>query len=101
MMFEDLTFYFNHRILHQSWIYPSIHKIHHEHKSTFSLASLHAHPIEYLFGNVLPTTVGPLILGHRIHRAAVIGWLFVRAFESLDGHCGYNFPWSPFRLLPF
>ena len=101
MMFEDLSFYFNHRVLHQSWVYPSIHKIHHEHKATFSLASLHAHPFEYIFGNVLPTMIGPMILGHRMHRAAVCGWLFVRVLESLDGHCGYDFPWSPFRLLPF
>lgn len=29
-MFEDLTFYVTHRILHLRWLYPSIHKIHHE-----------------------------------------------------------------------
>lgn len=21
--------------------------------------------------------------------------------ESIDGHCGYDFSWSPYRLLPF
>ena len=101
MIFEDASFYISHRLLHSSWLYPYIHKIHHENKVVYCLAAIHAHPIEYLFGNILPLSVGPIILGHRLHRAAMFGWFFIRGCETVDAHCGYDFPWSPFRLLPF
>ena len=25
----------------------------------------------------------------------------MRVMETVDGHCGYEFSWSPYRLLPF
>ena len=28
-------------------------------------------------------------------------WLTVRIFETVDAHCGYDFPWSPARLTPW
>ena len=94
-------FYFSHRTLHHPWLYPYIHKIHHENQVVFVLAAIHTHPIEYIFGNILPMIAGPALLWHRIHRASVFGWYFIRACETLDAHSGYAFPWSPFRLLPF
>jgi len=45
--------------------------------------------------------IGCKILGHRMHLATVAVWLCLRVFETIDGHCGYEFSWSPFRLLPF
>lgn len=27
-------------------------------------------------------------------------WYAIRLTETVDGHCGYEFSWSPFRLLP-
>jgi sterol desaturase/sphingolipid hydroxylase (fatty acid hydroxylase superfamily) len=101
MLIEDLIFYFSHRTLHTKYFYSSIHKIHHEMKTSFCLAALHAHPIEYIFGNVIPMMIGPAILGHRMHRVSMFGWYFIRILEGIDGHGGYNFPWSPFRILPF
>ena len=101
MLIEDITFYFSHRLLHHPKIYPSIHKIHHENKVNFCLAAFHTHPIEYIFGNILPMVMGPAFLWHRIHRASVFGWYFVRIVETLECHSGYSFPFSPFRLLPF
>ena len=35
-----------------------------------------------------------------MHMTSVFGWYIVRIAESMDGHCGYAFPWSPFKLLP-
>ena len=101
MICEDFAFYISHRVLHSKWLYAKVHKTHHEHQVTFSLAALHAHPLEYAFGNILPVIVGPKILQHRMHRASLFGWFFLRGLESMDGHSGYRFRWSPFRLLPF
>lgn len=101
MMIEDITFYFSHRMLHHPRVYPSVHKIHHENKVNYCLASVHTHPIEYMLGNILPMMLGPGILWHRIHRAAIFGWYVVRMFETSEAHSGYSIPFSPFRLLPF
>mmetsp|Transcript_19879 Transcript_19879/g.22515 ORF Transcript_19879/g.22515 Transcript_19879/m.22515 type:complete len:87 (+) Transcript_19879:1080-1340(+) len=36
-----------------------------------------------------------------MHMVTVLSWIFIRVAEGFDGHSGYEFPWSPFRLLPF
>ena len=63
MICEDLTFHFTHRFLHWKKIYPSIHKIHHTHINTVGIAAEYAHPLEFIFGNLIPSGVGGLILG--------------------------------------
>ena len=52
-------------------------------------------------GNFLPAVVGPLILGGRMHMVTAFTWYSLRYLESAEGHSGYEFSWSPFRLLPF
>jgi len=101
MLIEDFAFYWSHRFLHLDFIYPYIHKIHHEYIHTVSVASEFCHPIEFLFGNVLTTNIGPLILGKNVHYATFLMWIILRLGETSDGHSGYEFSWSPYRLLPF
>ncbi len=101
MLCEDMTFYCSHRFLHLSWVYPYIHKMHHEYSHTVGIASEYTHPVEFALGNILPTSVGPLILGPHMHLLTVFAWYALRIGESLDGHCGYDFSFSPYRLIPF
>lgn len=101
MLCEDATFYFSHRFLHLRWVYPYIHKMHHEYSQTVGIASQYTHPVEFVLGNVIPTAVGPLILGPHMHLLTVFAWYALRIGESLDGHCGYEFSFSPYRLIPF
>jgi methylsterol monooxygenase/4-alpha-methyl-delta7-sterol-4alpha-methyl oxidase len=101
MMFtEDLCFYWSHRLLHHRKVYPIIHKTHHEYFNSVSICALYAHPFEFLFSNTMSTAMGFLILGPNAHIASFYIWLTIRIFETIDGHCGYEFSWSPFRLLP-
>lgn len=100
MIAEDTTFYWAHRFLHLDFIYPYIHKIHHKYVNTVSISSEYAHPVEYIFGNVLTTNSGALILGKRVHGLTYFMWMVLRIAETTDGHCGYEFSWSPYRLLP-
>jgi len=100
MICEDFTFYWGHRALHSKTIYPRIHKIHHEYYNPIALCSEYAHPVEFLLVNMLPNAVGSKILGAKVHLATYILWLIIRVCETLDGHSGYEFSWSPFRLLP-
>ena len=101
MLTEDFCFYWTHRLLHWRVIYPYIHKIHHSHSTTIGIAAEYAHPIEFILGNMLPTSLGPALLGPKVHMLTVFAWYIIRFGETLDGHCGYEFSWSPFRLIPF
>ena len=97
---EDLSFHFAHKLLHTKLLYPYIHKIHHDYKATVSISADYQHPLEFYLSGVLPSSLGPLLLGRIIHPSTVMLFGFLRTIESIDGHCGYEFPWSPFRLIP-
>jgi sterol desaturase/sphingolipid hydroxylase (fatty acid hydroxylase superfamily) len=96
---EDTIFYFSHRALHTPRLYAAIHKLHHAYNHPVVSASEHAHVVEYLLGNMLPIIVPAIAL--RMHLATVAVFVAVRIAVSVDEHCGYAFPFSPVRLLPF
>ena len=50
---------------------------------------------------MLPSVAGIKLMGKKVHLATISMWLTLRLNESIEGHCGYEFPWSPFRLIPF
>jgi methylsterol monooxygenase/4-alpha-methyl-delta7-sterol-4alpha-methyl oxidase len=100
MIVEDFAFYWSHRFLHWDKIYPYIHKLHHRHVNTVSISSEFAHPAEFLFGNVMTSNLGPFLLGKNVHFLTGLMWIILRVGETTDGHCGYEFSWSPYRLLP-
>ena len=101
MLVEDFAFHVFHRSLHHKSIYPYVHKIHHEHRITIAIATLHVHPVEFVLCNLLPAALGPHILGDKIHCVTVIGLYLLLTVESIDGHCGYEFSWSPYKAIPF
>eukprot|EP01016_Furgasonia_blochmanni_P011991 TRINITY_DN1564_c0_g4_i4.p1 TRINITY_DN1564_c0_g4~~TRINITY_DN1564_c0_g4_i4.p1 ORF type:complete len:420 (-),score=102.95 TRINITY_DN1564_c0_g4_i4:330-1520(-) len=100
MLVEDFLFYWLHRFLHWRKIYQYIHKRHHEFIEPVSVSAEYAHPIEFVLSNLIPTTAGPRILGTQMHQFTQWMWIAIRIFETVDGHSGYDFSWSPFRLLP-
>lgn len=99
MVVEDTLFYWAHRMLHHPKLYPYIHKIHHQYRQSIGIASEYTHPVEFILSNAIPFSVGPLIVG--AHLFTFWMWTIVRVAETIDGHCGYEFAWSPYRLLPF
>lgn len=101
MFVEDASFTAAHWTLHRKALYPYIHKLHHTHVTPVGIAAEYAHPIEFMLGNLLPVSLGPALLGKNIHLFTVIVWYTFRALETLDGHSGYEFSWSPYRLIPF
>lgn len=66
-----------------------------------SIASEYAHPVEAFFSNVVPAVVGYKLMTTQVHMATVAIWISLRVLESVEGHSGFEFPFSPFRLLPF
>jgi len=100
MIVEDFSFYWVHRFLHWKKVYPYIHKTHHEYNITVSVAAEYAHPLEFILSNLIPSSLGPKILGTQVHFLTYYIWLVIRLMETVDGHSGYEFSWSPYRLLP-
>mmetsp|Transcript_8239 Transcript_8239/g.20753 ORF Transcript_8239/g.20753 Transcript_8239/m.20753 type:complete len:329 (-) Transcript_8239:32-1018(-) len=91
---EEIIFYYSHRALHYGPLYRFIHKMHHDFKAPIATASEYAHPIEFAFSNVIPIMVGILVSG--CHLVIVWFWIAVAIMNTLTGHSGYCFPWSPF-----
>lgn len=80
-----------HRTLHHPLLYGRIHKVHHAYRRSIGLASEYAHPVEFVCANMVPFSAGPLLLG--AHYWTIGMWTLLRIGETVDGHCGYEWPW--------
>lgn len=101
---EDTMFYWTHRLLHVPYFYKKVHYKHHEYLSPFTLAGEVAHPLEFLFGFLLPSVSGPFLMSFfhdPVHMFVFWLWIFFRETRSVDAHSGYFFKYHPVRLLPF
>jgi sterol desaturase/sphingolipid hydroxylase (fatty acid hydroxylase superfamily) len=101
MFCEDFTSYHTHKAIHHKWIYPYIHKLHHEYYMPICISAEFAHPVEFIVSNMLPSVIGPKLLGHRIHLFTVMIWTAFRTTETIEDHSGYEFSFSPYRFIPF
>jgi len=99
MLAEDCSFYWMHRLVHTGFLYRKIHKQHHEFKTTVGIAATYAHFLEFIFVDAIPSGLGAALIGNRTHVFTYYMWVFVRIVETTDGHSGFDFPWSPFRLV--
>ena len=53
-----------------------------------------------IFGNVLPTSLGIIIL-RNTHAYTYAFFIIIKIFKTTEGHSGYQFPWSPTTPTPF
>ena len=67
-------------------------------KQNIGIVSEFANPMEDLLCNIFASIGGCLFLGS--HPVVFWSWLSFRLVETIDAHCGYNFPFSPFCLFP-
>jgi len=90
VVLEEFCFYYSHRLLHHPRLYKHIHKIHHAYNSPHACASLYAHPLEALLGNLIAMNIPLFVCRFHLltfYIAVWAGWM-----SSLIGHCGYDFP---------
>jgi sterol desaturase/sphingolipid hydroxylase (fatty acid hydroxylase superfamily) len=93
---EEFMFYFSHRALHWPSFYASIHKFHHKFTAPCAIAAVYAQPTEHMISNVIPVSVGPLLM--KSHPISVMIWGVFALFNTMTVHSGYDF--SSFIVFP-
>ena len=97
---EDVGFSSAHRLLHTPYLYKHVHKVHHTYTQAVGISATYAHPLEYAFGNMLPTGIPCLILGQRMHFFTFLVFVVLRIVATTNGHSGYDFPWIAWDMMP-
>ena len=99
LLLFDFQYFIWHLLHHRiRWLYVTFHAIHHKYSSPFALAT------QCLGGWELVTlgfwtTLNPVIL--RCHLLTTWAFMVLHVYVSIEDHCGYDFPWSSSRLIPF
>lgn len=87
-LIADFSAWGIHKILHKGILWDHIHSVHHQYVATVAVASLDAHPIEMIFWDALPFTLGPLLLGLNPAFFLIFGVLSL--MNTILCHCGYD-----------
>ncbi|XP_002441034.2 methylsterol monooxygenase 1-1 [Sorghum bicolor] len=98
MLVEDYLGYWLHRLLHRGWAYNKIHYVHHEYPAPMGFAAAHSHWVELLILG-FPAFVGTVIVP--CHMTTFWLWFAIRGAVAIDTHSGFDFPFSPTKLIPF
>lgn len=104
--FTDFLFYAFHKFLHENPIlYNQIHKIHHRFIISVGFAAEYAHPVEWIFGNILPVIFAALFF--KFHAVVWFSWITIAISGTVIAHCGFKhfdvltFSWRDSQIHDF
>lgn len=94
---DDFLTYWAHKAMHIGWLYKHVHAVHHKIRNPSAMDNAYFHWLEYL---IIASTgyFAPLLMGAHIYVIWI--WVVIRISQSVFGHCGYEFPWNPLKLIP-
>jgi sterol desaturase/sphingolipid hydroxylase (fatty acid hydroxylase superfamily) len=95
VLIVEVWFYTTHWLLHQPPFYSLIHKIHHRFKAPIAVASMYAHPIEFVVGNLLGVVLGPMLT--RCHPMTSFVWIHNGLMSTGGSHSGYKMFYADFH----
>ena len=90
-----------HQLLHTSFLYKRVHKLHHQYAAPFGLAAEYAHPVETMILGA-GTISGPLLYcwyTREFHILSMYIWVVLRLFQAIDAHSGYGIL-RPYLFIP-
>lgn len=90
VVFEEIGFYYSHRLFHWGPLYKWIHKKHHEWTAPVGIICIYAHPIEHVLANILPFVLGPIVM--RSHLLTTWIWMSLAMQTTIVHHSGYHLP---------
>lgn len=93
ILLEEVIFYYSHRLLHHRLLYKHFHKKHHEWTAPIGITAIYCTPVEHVLSNVLPTALGPALIGSH----PIVHWLWavLSASYGVIVHSGYHLPFLP------
>jgi len=94
---DDFLFYWMHRAMHTRWLFKRVHGVHHRILTPWAITGHYMHPLEFVLTGALALAV-PWLVGAHVY--TLWAWITFRQWEAAEGHCGYDLPWSPSKLLP-
>ena len=100
-MIDDFVFFTTHRLLHTPFWYKHVHKLHHQYNQSVSICAEYAHPIEFIFSNMLPLGVPCMMLGRNLHFYTFLTIGTLKIIGTSVGHSGYEFHNDALELYPF
>lgn len=84
----DLIFYYMHRLFHHKRFY-FLHAVHHEYDYSYGAGAFYAHPLDFIFANLLPI-ITPLLVfksaDYFVHFIAV----FATAYTVIISHSSFK-----------
>ncbi|KAM3606935.1 uncharacterized protein V6R79_025946 [Siganus canaliculatus] len=99
LLLFDMQYFLWHLLHHKvSWLYQVFHKEHHFYTATFSLTTENTGVWEMLSLSFF-TSMNPVLLN--CHPLTEMFFYVTNMYLSVEAHSGYDFPWSPHRLVPF
>ncbi|KAJ3152064.1 hypothetical protein HK101_001847, partial [Irineochytrium annulatum] len=94
----DTYQYWMHRWMHVNrWLYRNFHSVHHQLTVPFAFGALYNHPVEGFLMDTVSGALPSLILD--MHPWTSTLFYVLATLKTVEDHCGYHIPLSPFRLF--